>query len=1206
MYESIMGCGVREIVERILQGKYEYAEKKLDFSTPRIELLVSPGETSEGSFTIFGPENRLVTGKVSSTDIRMEILTETFSGSPYEVSYRFNSVGLAQGDVLQGNFRIVSNQGEYFLPFVVTVRHEQIASSLGDIKNLFHFANLAKTDWEEAIDLFYSSNFISIFKGNDEQHESLYRGLSCVPGNEQNVEEFLIAISKKRPMSFLLDQKELVIDYTGLPHDTGILLTRNGWGYSKLKILVECDFVMLDKYEITEDDFTGSSCHLRLRLRPEKLHSGNNFGKIVFHNAFFKAELPVTVSVNLTGKHPSSDYQEKKKLVVQLVKTYENFRCKKITSRVWVSETGKIISKMNALDDKDIEFRLYTAQYYITAGRVNEGKWILDQVAREVEDAPGDELYSYHLYLTSLCSKEDRIINDVTERLEGIFRRNPDNWRIAWLLQYVSEEHVMSGQRKWMMIGEQLALGCMSPILYLEGMNILNEAPSILARLESQELSILEYGAKKEILSLNLIDQVVYLSARVRNFDKRLFRILKACYKIKGSDDVLEAIVSLLIKGGETSRFAFDWYAKGVERELRITRLYEYYMMSIYVKEDGQLPCEISKMVLMYFSYQSTLEYDKNAILYRYIHEKREEYPELYDTYVPQIERYLMAQLDKGRVGKDLGYLYKNLLTKQMVDASNASKVLAVLYTSEIRTDNQKMCGVSVIYDKCEKEMRYPMSGGRAFVPLYGSDYTVLLVDHDENRYAVSVPYSNIKMMIPGKLSGYAIPYIQKGRENLDLFLCDLGKNAYTIDMENVGRYKDLAESEFVKKEYRNEIQSSLVRFYYDNDFTRQLTEYLININPIDMTGHERNEIIELMVLGGLCNNALEWMGTYGTYGIDAKIVLRMCDRLLDKDDLGVSAKEIEIAYYAFSNGKYDEQLLKYLEKNFTGTVKEMRDIWKAAEAFGIDTYSLSERMLLQMLYSGSYIGEKTDIFKSYVRNGANADVEMAFLSLGAYDYFVHGSVTDRYVFERIEALSLQGLPIQDVCKLAYLRYYATEKSSEETVNKEVAEAFIKSLMANNIYFPFYLEYSEIVPGLSHFADKTMLEYRTEPGTHCHIHYRLAGEEDNEYHSMELHEMYEGIYVCAFVLFFGEQLQYYITEDKEDSEDALTESGTIQKSDITKNQSDSNSRYSIINDIMIGETLQDYDTVDKLLAEYHKKNFVCNGIFKPIQENSNE
>ena len=1192
-----MGCGVREIVERILQGKYEYAEKKLDFSTPRIELLVSPGETSEGSFTIFGPEDRPVAGKVSSTDIRMEVLTESFSGSPYEVSYRFNSPGLAPGDVLQGNFRIVSNQGEYVLPFVVTVRHEQIASSLGDIKNLFHFANLAKTDWEEAIDLFYSSEFISIFKGNDEQYESLYRGLSSVPGNEQNVEEFLIAISKKQPMSFLVDQKELVIDFTGFLHDTGILVTRNGWGYSKLKVQVEGSFIALDKYEISEDDFAGSSCHLKMKLKTEKLHEGNNFGKIIFYNAFFRTELPVTVSVNLNGKHPSADYQEKKRLVVQAVQVYENFRCKKINSRAWVSETGKIISKMNALDEKDIEFRLYTAHYYITAGRINEGKWILDQLAREVEDTQGDVLYSYYLYLSSLCSKEDRFINDISERLEGIFRRNPDNWRIAWLLQYVSEDHTMSGPRKWMMIEEQLSFGCMSPILYLEGMNLLNESPSMLSKLEGRELCILEYGARKEILSLNLIDQIVYLSARVRNFDKRLFRILKACYKIKGSDDVLEAIVSLLIKGGETSQYAFEWYSKGVERELRITRLYEYYMMSIYVGENGLLPCDINKMVLMYFSYQSNLEYDKNAILYRYIHERREEYPDLYDSYVPQIEKYLMAQLDKGRVGKDLGYLYKNLLTKQMVDASNASKVLSVLYTSEIRTDNRDICGVCVVYDKCEKEMRYPMSGGHAFVPLYGSDYTVLLIDHDENRYAVSVPYTNIKMMIPGKHAGYALPYIQKGRENLDLFLCNLGKNAYNIDMDNVGRYRDLADSEFVRKDYRNEIRRNLIRFYYDNDFTRQLTEYLVNIDPVDMTGHERSELIELMVLAGLCEKAYEWVNAYGTYGIDAKVILRMCDRLLDKGALGESAKEIEIAHYAFVNGKYDEQLLKYLEKNFSGTLKEMRDIWKASDAFGIDTYSLSERMLIQMMYSGSYIGEKADIFKSYIHSGANTEVEMAFLSIGAYDYFVRGSITDRYVFERIEALALQKLPIQDVCMLAYLRHYATEKSAGEEVNKDVAEAFIKSLMAKNIFFPFYMEYSAIVPDLSRFGDKTMIEYRTEPGTHCLIHYRLAGDDDNDYRSIELQEMYEGIYVCAFVLFFGEQLQYYITEDRGEAEDALTESGTIQKSDITKSQGDSNSRYSIINDIMIGETLQDYDTVDKLLAEYHRKNFICKGIF---------
>jgi hypothetical protein len=42
---------------------------------------------------------------------------------------------------------------------------------------------------------------------------------------------------------------------------------------------------------------------------------------------------------------------------------------------------------------------------------------------------------------------------------------------------------------------------------------------------------------------------------------------------------------------------------------------------------------------------------------------------------------------------------------------------------------------------------------------------------------------------------------------------------------------------------------------------------------------------------------------------------------------------------------------------------------------------------------------------------------------------------------------------------------------------------------------------------------------------------------------------------------------------------------------------DISGRYSLINDIMIGETLQDYNTVDKLMAEYYKKKNICNRLF---------
>ena len=1195
---------MREIIDRLLKGQFEYEDKSLDFSVPRVEIALGPDEEVEGSFTIFGSENSPSVGRVSATDLRMEVITPEFSGSPYEVSYRYNARGLSKGDVLQGEFRIISNQGEYTLPFVITVRHDHISSSLGDIKNLFHFANLAKTDWKEAVSLFYSSEFISIFQGNDSQYESLYRGLSAQYMNEQNVEEFLISINKKKPVEYLLDQEEIRIDFTGTSHENGIMITRNGWGYTALHAEVLGDFIYLDKTSLTEESFSGSSCHIKIRLRTEALHEGNNFGKIVFSNAFIKKELPVTVAVELTGKHPTADYQEKKQLLVDLVRAYENYRCKKITARVWVSETGKIIAKMNAIDDKDLEFRLYTAHYYITAGRVNEGKWILDRAEAEALDAPGDTLYSYYLYLSTLCSKEESFLNDVAERLEGIFRRNPDNWRIAWLLQYVAEEYSSSSPRKWMSLEEQFALGCRSPILYLEAMGLLNETPSMLTRLEDYELYVLEYGAKKQIISLNLIDQIVYLSARVRGYSEKLYKILTACYEVKENDLILEAIVSLLIKGGKTTKGAFEWYRLGVDRQLRITRLYEYYMMSIYTTEEGLLPCEISKMVLMYFSYQSDLEYDKSAILYRYIHERKDDFPELYESYVPQIEKFLMAQLDRGRINKDIGYLYKNLLTKKMVDASNAPKVLYVINTAEIRTLDKRVNSVCVVYDKCEKEMRYQVIDGRAYVPLYGNEYTILLTDRDDNRYATSIAYTNIRMMLPGKLTGFALPYIQKGKENLDLFLCDLGKNAYTIDMDNVSRYRDLAESDLVRKNVRNEIRNNLIKFYYDNDFTRQLTEYLVNVDPLDISSLERNELLELMVMAGLYDKALEWVKAYGTHSLDPKVILRMCGRMLDRDIYENERQEVEIAYYAFSKAKYDEQLLKYLVANFNGTIKEMRDVFRAAESFGLDTYPLAERMLIQMLYSGSYVGEKIEIFRSYVKSGANTDVEVAFLSQSSYDSFVRGKITDGFIYERIESLALNGVPLLDVCKLGYLRYYGTEKKTGEEYNTDVAVSFLKELINENIYFPFFIEFEDLLPEMVQFTDKTMLEYRTKRGSHCFVHYRLSADSDNDYKSVEMREMYDGIYVASFVLFFGEQLQYYITEDNEGKEGTLTESGTIQKSDIIKSQT--GSRFSYINDIMIGETLQDYDTVDKLLLEFSKKRFVCDRLFTALLDDGEE
>jgi hypothetical protein len=89
----------------------------------------------------------------------------------------------------------------------------------------------------------------------------------------------------------------------------------------------------------------------------------------------------------------------------------------------------------------------------------------------------------------------------------------------------------------------------------------------------------------------------------------------------------------------------------------------------------------------------------------------------------------------------------------------------------------------------------------------------------------------------------------------------------------------------------------------------------------------------------------------------------------------------------------------------------------------------------------------------------------------------------------------------------------------------------------------------------------------------------------------------EGVCFKEFILFFGERLQYYIVEEK-NHEEQLTESGTLQKSDAA--DSIAGSRFEMINDMEISKTMQDYETLDRLMEEYFRREFYNAELFKLI------
>lgn len=1183
---------MREAVLKILEGNFNHGIRSLDFSSPVIELTLHEGENYEGSFTIFGPENTVTEGTVSSTRLRMKCLVSRFSGPREEIPYRFDAAGMVEGEILKGEFRIISNQGEYFVPYEVRIGVNTLESSLGGIRNLFHFTNLARTNWDEAVNLFYSKDFGRILEGADRQYYPVYRGLTQGKRGQQNVEEFLLEIKKKQQIEYILEETEIRLDDPRGMVENKIIITRNGWGCSELYIEKNGDFITVEKEIIRDEDFLGNCYRLPFYVSEDRLHAGRNYGSIRLYNAYVSLEVKVIVVSRQPAARIASIRRQKKHTILEMMQYYEAFRTRKISSASWLKETGDLVERLIEMDDKDPSFKLFQVQLLITQERYNEAQWFLTQVDEMLVGNFEPTLYCYYLYLTTLLNRQEEHIDEVAGQVERIFTQNERNWRIAWLLMYLSEDYSRSPSKKWLMLEQQYRHGASSPVIYVEAWNLLAANPTLLMKLEGFELQVLLYAARKELMVPAVAEQTVYLSMRQRSYDARLFEVLKACYVINPSDESLQAICTLLINGNIAGAESFPWYEKGIEKELRITRLYEYYMMSLPLEEERMIP----RIVLMYFAFDSSLDSLRNSYLYAYVHRNKEQYPELYASYREQIERFVVFQILKGRSNRWLAYLYKNLITPDMITEENAQGLAVALFIHRLVIKRRDVRRVILIYEKELEEVSYPIQSQEVYLPVYGKDYRLLLEDGNGNRYCREEDYELERLLVPDALAALAAPYVVEDI-HFDLWLCQRGRELTAISPDNQEAMKRIADSDLVLEEVRKEIRMRLIHYYYDSDRMKELDDFLESLTPDQVDGSSFVQVVRFMVIRGMYEKAYAWIHLRGGGGIDAKLIVRLCSRMIALEGMTEDETMTALAHMAFEAGKYDESLLTYLCSFFTGTTKEMRNVWKAAQSFGVDTYGLSERMLIQMMYTGAYIGERMEIFRSYVSGGAKTEIELAFLAQCAFDYFVKEKVTDRFVMEDMQrVIERQEEDFPLVCKMAYTKYYAENKKLVDERVSRYLIIFLRELLNQNKVFAYFKEYADNITFMRRFLDKTIVEYKAKEGNQTVIHYLVEGGSDTEgeYRQEEMQDMFCGICVSQFILFFGEKLQYYITET-ENGKEQLTESGTYSRNDTDRDQRES--KYNLINDIAIGRTLHDYDTMEALLYEYFDKEYTVKELF---------
>ncbi len=1182
---------MKRAVLSMLEENYAFENNKgsLDFSCNVVEMTFDRAEQRKGTFQIKNISQTPMEGYILSDNMRMQCLTPIFRGDSAEITYCFDSTGMEPGDEAKGEFQIISNKGEYSLAYEVKREKHYLNSSMGNIRNLFHFANLAKTNWEEAVQLYYSRSFAEILDGNDAHYMSTYRGLSMKPGNQQNVDEFLVAVKKKSHITYSTNIEQVKINNISDTVMQEIEITKDGWGYVSLKLSLEGYFVGIEKDIYTDDDFLGNVCRIPVYIEPTHMHQGINYGKVTVTTPQQVIEINIIAENHPVSVEENAEY-EWLKLTAEVTRAYIDFRLGKIEAKEWIAKTMPLVEKMSGSEDKKIIANLYKAQLLLAQDRPQDADYVLNGVEEWMsEEKQLPEVYGYFLYLTTLLNRDESYTDKVAHKVKKLFQREQDNFRLAWLMLYLQKNLFFYEDKKWEFLEERYYRGCDSPILYTEALQLLWEQPSLLSKLESYEISLLLFAIKHEALSEAVAERIQFLIGREKEYDFRIYAILKQCYAKCPTKEMVQAICSYLMKGNCIGKEYFVWYSKAVEMELRLTRLYEYYIMSIDLNYKGALP----QMVMMYFAYQNNLDYERRAFLYANVWEHRVSFPEIALSYTEHLEDFVREQIACGHINEHLIKLYKRILVPAIMDVKFANDAAPMIFMHEVLVDNPKVRNVIVIHEHMQGESSYPVENGKAYVPIFSVFYKLLFEDGLGNRYVPNEFIRPVPVLFDEELFKAILPMTAE-QTGVLLYYCEDKRNYINISDINVYSYARLLHSDEIAPAYYNELMVALLKYYFEQDYIRELDDLILQADPKDLPAVERAELVHILVARGMYDLAFDWVCEFGAEHVDCKTVLRLCSRLLERRDFEEEEHILGLCAYVYRRNRYDENILSYLVKYFEGSIRELRGLLRNSESFAIDTYTLLERLLVQSLFAGVYINDKMKLYDMYIRKNGNQDIEKAFLTRCAYDYFVEECVTDAKVFERLSMFMEDGERMSRVCRLAVLKD-ASEKD-ENTWNMGLLRELLNREISGGYCFPFFKVFAKKIQEALPFTDRSFVTYKGEPDSRVIIHYAIEHEDEaeTEYRKEEMRNFYGGIFVKAFILFSGETVQYYITEQTGNREQ-LTQSSTIQREDSDAGKG--NWRFSLLNRVVQDKEQKDYETCASTLKEYIKKDFMIREIF---------
>lgn len=1181
---------MRARIGQIAAGRFNGTKPILAFSEETIDLSVIEGRSEAGSFVIESTNQIKICGIVYSTNPRMECLNPHFEGEKVRIRYQFNSKGLTEGDTCEGKFVIVCNQIEYSLSFCARITRLYAEASTGAVKSLDDFTRLAAYNWDEAYHLFYNRNFLNTIPYDNVYERLTYEDFACARPSGQNMEEFLIGVNKKKPVSISVDKSEEIFMASKEPQSGCFTITKDNWGYTEIRLRTDCEFIKLSKHFLTHDDFIGKTYLYEYIIDASAMHAGRNFGRIYIDGVYQSFTIDITAGVrdddgSISGIAVTKDIKE---CMAGIMELYTGFRLKRIVTGVWANETISILNHLHALMPDEHMYELMKAQAFIINRQRQEAKWILDDFKHSNPDKKSP-IWGYYLYLMTLLEREPSYIDNMTHEVELIFYENPDSVLLFWVLLFLRNQYFDDNAGKLKDIKYWVLRGCSSPYLYIEAYYLISQDPYLIKELSVFELRILSWAVKKKALTKELAGAIFEAVDLAGGFDNRVYELLTAAYEICPEAEYVGIICSYLIKGHKNDTCFHKWFELGIENKLRLTGLYESYLITMDDRQISPVP----KIIQMYFSYDNKLPYRKLAVLYNNIIAAKETEPEVYHKYRKAMGRFAMDQAQLRHIDDNLAVLYEDMLELGFINEELSAAFSDIIYTHKLIVFDKRIVRAIIYQNEMKEPQIVPVTDQCAYFELFSNDYVILFEDSRGYRYVKSISYRLQRLMDAEKYLDrcislspdrpqYIVSHFKNVRDYSDFTKGDLKL------------FKPVFYSESFSDSYKAVMGYRILKYCQLHDYEDYVRPFLQSIDFDILQKDARKYLIDMLVSNRLYEKAYDMAMEYGIDMLAAASQVVLCENALKVQHVDDDFM-VQLAISAFKTGKYSDLVLKYLCENYTGPTDELINLWHAADKFSISCMKLDERILEQGIYTQIEPEKISDIFLEYYKRAGNEKLILAYISLVAHGYLHSGRCKADFIFDIIEKRFIGNRTLNDACQLALLKHFA-EITDITQAELEIEDTLLKYYIYNNMYFDFFARLDYRLLKKYFIYDKAFLQYESTPGAHVVLHYS-RDEDGEEFNSEDMVEMYDGIYVKAFVIFFGELIRYYITEEHDNSIE-VKESNRLTCSNIPGDND--HSRYNLINEMIISDTLSDETTLKSNIDEYKRLDAATKQLFKLI------